>query len=72
MNAIPKPQHLQPQIADQERVKRTAAINFARGSVRFEGIVLPPEIEEINQNFIDGEINIDQFVKAVEAFASHG
>ena len=47
-------------ISDDERASRQAAINFARGSVRLEGIILPPEMETINTAFINGEIDDDE------------
>lgn len=52
MNAV-----LNPTITAAERGKRQAAIDFARGSVRLEGVVLSPEIESINQQYIDGFID---------------
>lgn len=72
MNAIPKPEHLQLQITEQERKRRKAAIDFARGSVRYEGIILPPEVEEINRQFINGEITGKQHIAAIDAFALNG
>lgn len=54
MNAV-----LNPTITAAERAKRQAAIDFARGSVRLEGVVLSPEIESINQQYIDGLIDAD-------------
>lgn len=50
-------------ITPAERAKRKAAIDFARGSVRFEGIILSPEIEEINQQYIDGDIDFETHLK---------
>ena len=54
MNAV-----LNQTITAAERAKRQAAIDFARGSVRLEGVVLSPEIESINQQYIDGLIDAD-------------
>ena len=51
-------QHAAP-ISDQERIKRQSAVNFARGSARFEGYVLDADIEEINRQFIDGNLTWD-------------
>lgn len=50
---------LNPTITATESAKRQAAIDFARGSVRLEGVVLSPEIERINQQYIDGQIDAD-------------
>lgn len=47
-------------ISEQERNKREKIINFARGNVRFDGITLSKEIEEINTKFINGEIEIEE------------
>jgi hypothetical protein len=30
--------------------------------VRFEGFILPPEVEALNRRFIDGELTSDQHV----------
>ena len=46
-------------ISIEESVSRKAAIDFARGSVRLEGVVLSPEIEAINQQYVDGHIDAD-------------
>jgi Antitoxin VbhA len=54
MNAV-----LNPTITAAESAKRKAAIDFARGSVRLEGVVLSSEIESINQQYIDGQIDAD-------------
>ncbi|KWF77598.1 hypothetical protein WL93_26670 [Burkholderia diffusa] len=72
MNAIPKPHHLRPQISEQERASRKAAIDYARGSVRFEGFVLSPEVEDINRRFIDGELSGDEHIAAIKAAVLHG
>lgn len=71
MTTIAKPQHQRPQIDDQERARRRAAIEFARGSVRFEGFVLSPEVEEINRRFIDGELTGDEHIEAIKAALGH-
>jgi hypothetical protein len=72
MNAILKPHQLRPQISEQERMRRKASIDYARGSVRFEGFVLSPEVEEINQRFIDGELTRQEHVEAITAAVLHG
>ena len=49
---------IQPQqISDEERASRLAAIEFARRSVRLEGITLHPALTALNQAFINGEID---------------
>lgn len=72
MNAILKPHGLQPQIDEPERARRKAAIDFARGNVRFEGFVLAADIEEISRRFIDGELTGDEHVAAIKAAVLHG
>lgn len=49
-------------ISMEESAKRKYAVDFARGSVRFEGIVLTPEIEEINQQYIHGHITSQEHI----------
>lgn len=44
-------------ISLEEKQKRENIINFARGNVRYEGVVLSNEIESINQRYINGEID---------------
>lgn len=65
MNTTSEPQLLRPQISAQERAERKKAIDFARGSVRFEGFILSAEVEEINRRFIGGELTWDEFIDAV-------
>lgn len=53
-----------------ERTQRLEAVEFARLSVRLEGIVLSEAVELINQRFIDGELtraeHTDQCLEAME------
>lgn len=51
-----------PTISAGERVKRQRAVDFARGSVRLEGFILGPEVEELNRRFIEGELTSDEHV----------
>lgn len=44
-------------ITEQEKNRRQQAIDFARGNVRFEGIILSDAVEKLNQRYINGEIN---------------
>jgi hypothetical protein len=59
-----------PQISADERAKRQRAIDFARGSVRFEGLIPSPEGEQINQRFISGKITIQEALAEVETLGS--
>ena len=56
MNAL-----LKPIITDVERARRKSSIDYARGSVRYEGIHLTPEIEAINTRYIDGYLTHDEY-----------
>ena len=49
-------------ISMEESAKRKYAVDFARGCVRFEGILLTPEIEEINQQYIYGHITSQEHI----------
>ncbi len=54
---------IQPKkISDEERASRLAAIEFARRSVRLEGIILHPALNALNQLFINGDIDDDEHV----------
>ena len=50
-------------ITDQERARRREAVEFARGSVRFEGIVLSPEAQALAERFINGEITLEEHTR---------
>lgn len=52
-------------ISDDERALRLQAINSARASCRLEGVVLPVEIEELNRQYVDGELSTSEHVKKV-------
>jgi hypothetical protein len=56
-----------PSISIEEQERRKRAIDFARGSVRFEGLIPSAEAEQINQDFISGILSMDEALKAVEA-----
>lgn len=63
--------NLHPQISEEERLTRKRAVDVARGSVRFEGFVLAPEIELINDRYINGELTSQEHVEAVLAATSN-
>lgn len=48
-------------ISDEEKIARKKSIDFARGNVRLEGIILTPEQEVLNERFIAGEISQEEF-----------
>lgn len=49
-------------INDDERGKRAEAIAYAKASVELEGFVVSQELEEEAQRFINGEIDLEEFV----------
>ena len=57
-----------PSISVEERALRVRAIAQARASVRLEGTVLPVQIEELNRQYVDGELSTSEHVgKVIEA-----
>jgi hypothetical protein len=52
-------------ITSEERARRQAEVNFARGSVRYEGGILPDEVERLNARYIAGEINSGELTVAI-------
>lgn len=63
---------VKPRISDEERAERRRSVAIARGSVRLEGFVLAPEIEEISRRYIDGELTGDEHVAAIRAAVLDG
>jgi len=55
-----------PLISEQEKARRKEAIDYARGSVMLEGVVLSDEIEELNQRYINGELTSKEHSIAVD------
>ncbi len=54
-----------PAITAAERARRQSEVDFARGSVRYEGGVLSDEIESLNARYIAGEIDGDALTAAI-------
>ncbi|MCY1207124.1 hypothetical protein D9M72_187120 [compost metagenome] len=50
-------------ISEAERDRRVAAVNYARASVGLEGFSLRAADEEHAQRFINGEIDLTDFVQ---------
>ena len=50
-------------ISEAERERRHEAVGFARGSVRFEGVVLSDEAEALAQRFVRGEISLEEHTR---------
>ena len=58
-----------PFISEQEKARRKEAIDFARHNVLLEGTVLRPEIEEINEKYVNGELTLKEHGDAVRESA---
>lgn len=54
-----------PTIDEDERIRRQHEVDFARGSVRYEGGVLTDEVERLNARYIAGEIGSDELTAAI-------
>lgn len=44
-------------ITQEEKNKRQKVIDFARGNVRYEGVILSDAVEILNQRYVNGEID---------------
>ena len=53
-------------ISDEERARRRAAIDYARGSVRLEGFVVSDFTEELNRRYVEGEISSAELTAAIK------
>ena len=56
-----------PAISAEERSRREREVNFARGSVRYEGGILSEEIEQLNARYVAGEIDSAELTAAILA-----
>ncbi|GEM71451.1 MULTISPECIES: antitoxin VbhA family protein [Sphingomonas] len=56
-----------PAISEGERARRLAEVNFARGSIRYEGGILSDEIEQLNDRYVAGELSSDELTAAILA-----
>lgn len=54
-------------ISAEEKRRRQSIIDFARGNVRYEGIVLDDGIEAINALYVSGEIEMAEHTRRVLA-----
>lgn len=63
MSAVPEVSLTNPSISSEERARRLAAVNFARGSVRLEGFVIGEKAELLGKRYVDGEITLAEFVR---------
>ena len=58
-----------PIMSPEVRVRRGAAVRFARNSVRLEGFLLSAEAEALNQRYQNGEITGTEHTAALLARA---
>lgn len=62
----PIPAHIDHPVFDEtERARRQREVDFARGSVRYEGGILSDEIERLNARYIAGKIDSDALTAAI-------
>jgi hypothetical protein len=52
--------YMEPKITAQERARRQAQLDYARGSLRLEGFVASEEVEIIGRRYVDGEISLKE------------
>jgi hypothetical protein len=63
--ADPTTTRSRPRISAEERARRKAAIDYARGSVRLEGFVVSEDVEALNRRYVDGEITSAEHSAAI-------
>lgn len=51
--------------ADRQRIRRKKAVDFARGSVRFEGFIWPEEAEVLFARYVDGELDSEELTTTI-------
>ena len=56
-----------PAINADEQTRRQHAVDFARGSVRFEGFVLSKKAERVGERFVAGTLTVPEYVDAIKA-----
>jgi hypothetical protein len=70
MNAATPITSSTPAISKAERARRLSEVNFARGSVRYEGGILSDKIENLNARYVAGEITSDELTAAILALGT--
>lgn len=58
---------VRPKIGVEERARRKKAVDYARASVRLEGLIVSAFAEELNRRYIDGEITRKELTAALLA-----
>jgi hypothetical protein len=61
--AFPSPAKIS--LNEVERIRRQHEVDFARGSVRYEGGILTDEVERLSACYVAGEIDSDELTAAV-------
>ena len=56
-------------LSDTERERRAQILRYARGSVRLSGFTLPPELDEIDRQYLSGEISLEEHSAACRRLA---
>ncbi len=51
-----------PKIDDEERQARRQAVEYAQASVALEGFEISEPSKKLAQRFIDGEIDLDEYL----------
>jgi Antitoxin VbhA len=60
---------LKPTISQEESDRRTSAVGSANASMRLEGMgEMPPDIETLDQEFISGQIDVDEYGRIVRGW----
>lgn len=59
MTTTPRP------LSAAEQQQRLQAVNAARASVRLEGLILDPVVEELNLKYVQGELSSDALTSAL-------
>lgn len=67
MNVVTPITSSTPAISEAQGARRLSEVNFARGSVRYEGGILSDEIERLNARYVAGEITSDELTAAILA-----
>lgn len=52
-------------ISPEEQQRRIDEVNYARGSMRLEGFILSPSVEDLNRRYIDGELTSEEFSQTI-------
>nr|WP_295743017.1 antitoxin VbhA family protein [uncultured Acidocella sp.] len=59
------------QINQAERDRRQAAVDYARGSNRLEGLVVSPAAEDIFARYVAGELEADALMQEIQKLHGH-